>query len=295
MQGKGLGGNGSYFRITLAASALLAVLVVGACSTKDRAAGASDSAVPASAEEGAAVVGATNRKGSFLAYEHDVSIRLPSANIPANMAAVRDACMSERLGTCSVLAEDMTAGEAPFGNLKMRAEPKAVQGLVQLAAKGGEVGQRSTHAEDLADAVKSNELEHQRMLLNHEKLSELLARKDLKLADVIELNERMAQLEAGLQAAEQEAAQQQRRIQTNLLTLHFSAEGVSVDSSRIPQAVRGLGTIWDNTIAGLITVIGTLLPFALIGLLIWWVVRFFRRRRRLLSTATNSKQSPEDS
>jgi len=278
MQGRGLGNVGSRLRAALAGTALLATLFIAGCS-KDQAADAGQGEASA-AGESAVVPGAANRKGSFLAYEHDVSIRLPSARIPQNMAAVRDACMSERLGTCSVLGEDMTAGEAPSGNLKMRAEPKAVQGLVALAASGGEVGQRNTHAEDLADAVKSNDLERQRMLLNHQKLTELLQRKDLKLEDVIALNDRLAQLEAGLQAAEQEAAQQQRRIETNLLTLHFSASGVSVDSSRIPQALRGLTGTWDSSIAVLITVVGALLPFAVLLGLIWWVIRFANRRRQ---------------
>ena len=277
MQRRGLGNTGLRLRAALAGTALLATLLIAACS-RDQAADAGDGTA-STAGESAVVPGAANRKSSFLAYEHEVSIRLPSAKIPQNMAAVRDACMSERLGTCSVLGEDMTAGEAPFGNLKMRAEPKAVQGLVALAASGGDVGQRSTHAEDLADAVKSNDLERQRMLLNHQKLTELLQRKDLKLEDIIALNDRLAQLEAGLQAAEQESAQQQRRIETNLLTLHFSASGVSVDSSRIPQALRGLTGTWDSSIATLITVVGALLPFALLIGAIWWVVRLVGRRR----------------
>jgi hypothetical protein len=239
-----------------------------------------EKAMAAAATDAAAVPGVANKPGSFLAYEHEVSIRLPATAIAAHVAAVRDACMSERFGECSVLSEEQGAGEWPSGSLKIRAIPQAIQPLVKLGSEGGEISQRSTHAEDLADAVKDNGLRRLRLQTQHQKLSEILERRDLKVEDMISLTQQLAELETELQGAEQEAAQQQRRIQTNLLTLNFSSESVTVESSQIRQAIRGLGGIWDSSIATLITVVGALLPFAVFAGLVWLLVRSLLRMRR---------------
>ena len=96
--------------------------------------------------------------------------------------------------------------------------------------------------------------------------------------DLFAITERLAQLEAELGTAEQQAAQQQRRINTNLLTIKFESTDITVASSRVGQALRGMTSVWDVTIATLITVVGALLPVGLLVGLLWWLVRAFRRR-----------------
>lgn len=224
------------------------------------------------------VAGVVNRGGSQLAYEHAVRVRLPGERIARNLGATRDACMFRTFGECTLLGEEMGAGEQPSGQIRMRAAPDAIDDLVRVASTGGEVAQRSTSAEDLADAVRDNGLRRARLELQHRKLGEILERRDLKPEDLFALTERMAELEAQLQGAEQEAAQQQRRIQTNLLTVHFETTSITVASSRIGEALRGVTSTWDGSIALLISVTAALLPFAVLGLLVFLVVRWARRR-----------------
>ena len=129
-----------------------------------------------------------------------------------------------------------------------------------------------------AEAVRDNGLRRSRLQLQHRKLSEILQRNDLKPVDLFAITERLAQLEAELGTAEQQAAQQQRRINTNLLTIKFESTDITVASSRVGQALRGMTSVWDVTIATLITVVGALLPVGLLVGLLWWLVRAFRRR-----------------
>ena len=231
------------------------------------------------------VQGLANRNGSQLAYAHDVQIRLAATRVAANLAKAREACTTQKLGPCDVLGEQLTAGEFPSGQLVMRAAPEAVGGLVGLAADGGEVAQRSTHAEDLAQAVADNGLRRKRLELQHAKLSEIMARRDAKVEDLIGLSDRLATIEAELHAAEQEAAQQQRRIATNLLTLNFQAENVAVampaeTHTRIGEAFRNLTSIWDTVGAGLVTLLlGAGLPLAVGIAGLWWVLRRLRGRK----------------
>jgi hypothetical protein len=240
---------------------------------------------------GGAMQGGENRNGSQLAYEHNVLVKLAAARVADNLARTREACTTQKFGACDLLGEKLEAGDYPAGQLQMRAVPAAIGPLVQLAADGGEVAQRSTTAEDLAEAVRDNGLRRKRLELQHAKLSEIMTRRDAKVEDLVALSDRLAQIEAELQTAEQEGAQQQRRIRTNLLTVDFHSDIVAVaaeEHTRIGEALRGLTTVWDTTVAGLITIVlGALLPFALvIGGLVWLVVA--ARRRRRARAAANS-------
>lgn len=252
----------------------LLVLVAG-CGKDEKAAPAG---APVAAEAQAPPAGLVNRNGSQLAYEQEVRVRLEAERIARNLAATRDACLGQRFGECTLLGEELGAGEHPRGSLVMRAAPAAVAGLAGTASQGGEIAQRSSRAEDLADAVRDNGLRRQRLELQHRKLSEILERRDLKPEDLFAITERMSQLEAELNAAEQEAAQQQRRIATNLLTIRFESDDITVASSRAGQALRGMTSTWDASVATLITVVGALLPVALFVLLVWLAVRALRRR-----------------
>ena len=279
-------------RSLLAAAVAIALAVAGAACSKSandaplaKVATLEQDAVASSmaGAPAAEVRGMANHNGSQLAYAHDVRVRLPGERVAEQIAKVRDACNAQAFGPCDVLGEQMSAGDIPGGDLQMRAAPAAVAGLVKAAADGGTIAQRSTQAEDLAAAVRDNGLRRKRLELQHAKLSEILEKGHGDMDQLVALTERLAALEAELGAAEQESAQQQRRITTNLLSLHFEAENISVAtvaSTRIGDALRGLTSTWDTIIATMISAfLGVLLPVALVlGGLVWIGAKLLRLR-----------------
>lgn len=86
--------------------------------------------------------GETGKPGTALAYEHRVGIRLPAARIDAQLAASRDACNSERLGQCDVLAIEQRGGIGHYAELTVRIVPDGVEKLVAAAAEGGTLESR---------------------------------------------------------------------------------------------------------------------------------------------------------
>ena len=254
----------------------LLVLGSGGCAKKVSEEAASADAAGSSA----GLVGQENPPGGFLAYAHDATVRLPGPDIAARVSAVRAACMDGRHGQCVVLGEQQSSGQWPSGQLQMRAAPGAIEPLVAMAAEGGELSQRSTQAEDLADAVRDNGLRQQRLRTQHERLSEFLARRDIKAEDLIALSNQLAQIETELQASEQEAAQQQRRIRTNLLTVNFQSSQVTVASSEVGEAMRDSLSVLDTSVAVLVRLVVALAPFALLLGALAWVMRALLRRRR---------------
>ena len=284
------------------------VLAAGGCSdvSRDEAASAGYAAPPApaapprdsaeldaisvsgsrlKADGGQGLVGQQNAEGSFLAYAHDATIRTAADQIAPRVDRVREACMTRRFGECTVLGASQQAGQYPSGMLHLRAEPKAVQPLVELAADGAELASRSTSAEDLADAVRDNGLRRARLEKQHARLLEFLDRRDLTAESLVALTGQLAQIEAELQYAEQEAAQQQRRIRTNLLTLNFVTEGVTVETSAVRRALQNASHVLDGSVATLITIAVALLPFAVLGAVGFFVLRAWWRRRRARKAA----------
>lgn len=257
-------------RIRFVMPALLAlVLVLPACSDKraDMDAGGSG---PAQAT--------ANRAGSMLAYEHSVVVWLDAEQIPSRLQAVRDACSQQRVGDCTVLDVDQQAGETRSASLTVRVVPAGVEKLISMAGKDGEVGHRRTHAEDLAVAVRDNELQRQRLQNERTQLQAFQQRRDLAVADMIALSRQMAEVESQLQAAEQEGAQHRMRIDTQKLTISFLPPAGQSGRSEIGQALRDFGETLAMGTAWTIRAAAFLIPVVLVVLVAVWLWRRMRRR-----------------
>jgi len=262
-------------------SILLAVVLLallGACSKKETVT-ATDTAAPE-------VAGLASKTGGFLAYAHTVAFEVEPDSIGDRITALQRACNEERFGACSVLEVQSTSGRRAIGSIAMRVAPAAVEQLVTLGADGAKIASRQTFAEDLADAVAG--VADSRDLLTREraKLLELSEHKDLTVADLITLSERLAAVEARLQSLAQEAAQQRRRIETNHLKIDFTSNAPWEEESDF-----SFGEIWETFTSNLQDGVqdaaeyaGFLLPMFILFFplaLLWrWAWRWATRKSR---------------
>ena len=221
---------------------------------------------------------AADEVGAMLAYEHNAGIAIDADAIPARLQAARDACSSRKFGACVVLNVQQSGGDHPGAMLSMRIVPAGVEPMIALASDGARLGNRSTHAEDLAVVVRDNRQVQDRLRKELARLQEFQQRRDLAVADMIALSQRMAEAEAQLQAAEQEGAQHRRRIETQLLTLNFTPPGGQEGRNEIAQALRDFGKLLSMGTAWTIRAAAFLIPLLLaLGVLVL-VVRRLRRR-----------------
>lgn len=250
------------------AGGMLVLLVVAGCAKHERL-GAADAMALASPE------------GAFLAYEHTVQLRLPGERIAPRLQAVAEACQSGRFGDCAVLQLSQDGGDGASGSIEVRVAPKGVEPLVALAGEQGEVTARSTRAEDLAQQVADTQLTQARLKNEHARLLDYQQRKDLAVADLLTISQRLSEIEAGLEQANREAAQQHRRIDTQKLAIHMEATNGQRNRSEIGRAFAEFGGIFTASLAWLIRLFAGLLPVALIGGgALWGGVKFWRRGRR---------------
>lgn len=225
------------------------------------------------------VPGETASGGAKLAYEHHLRITLPEAEIPARMAAVRKACESAQFGACNVLRIEQGENSAM---LTLRVVPSGVEPLTGMASKDGTVAWRQTRAEDLADAVNDNEQKLQQLEAYSAQMEQLAQRKDLATSDLIALGHERAQIQVQRESLQNTAAQQQRRLDTNLLQLDFA------DKSGGHRLGVSLGEWTDQLYDGIRDALSMLaygIPFLLLAFplaLGWrWIWRRVTRKSRL--------------
>lgn len=234
-------------------------------------------------ETGAATLqGEHNKPGSYLAYEHHVSVELPGELLAQRLTATRQACLDERFGPCSMIGAEQSSGEYPSGELTLRVAPEGVEKLVAFSAEGGDLVRRLTRAEDLAQAVGDNRQQREQLLRQQQTLQHYQNRQDLSVSDLLALAKELAALEVQLQVLDQQARQQQRRLDSNLLTLSFSSR---YQTDRLAQIGRAAGSLLDNITEGTVNAlefVGYGLPFLLIlfplALLLHWLWRRITRR-----------------
>ena len=249
--------------------AVAMIVSLAACSKPGASAGADSDASQ----------GASAPPGTFLAYEHNVTIALGKQDIPVRLAAAQASCLAQTFGNCVVLDVEQRGGEFPHGKLTVRIVPKGVEPMIRQAGQGGDVNDRSTRAEDLADVVRDTSLQNDRLEKEHARLLEFEARPNLSVADMLALSKQLADVESQLDAAQHDAAQQQRRIDTNLLTLEFQLPGGASGRSEIGQAFSDFGEILASATAFLIRAFAMLIPVSIVfaGILMFW--RWRRRSR----------------
>ena len=224
------------------------------------------------------VAGESSKAGAKLAYEHQLRIELPEGEIAPRMAALREACESARFGACNVLR--MEQGEHN-GTLAVRVVPAGVEPLTGMASQHGKLAWRQTRAEDLADAVSENEQKRKLLETYSAQVEQLSARKDLSAGDLIALSHERAKIQVDRESLENTAAQQQRRIDTNLLQMDFT------DGSRSHQLGMSLNQWIGELYDGIDTTLSVLaygIPFLLLAFplaLAWrWIWRKVTRKSR---------------
>ncbi|NWN50547.1 DUF4349 domain-containing protein [Pseudomonas sp. MAFF 301514] len=234
---------------------LLATLAVAGCSPKD----------PSRAR---VINGEQSRAGAQLAYEHELSLALPGVLLAPRMQATREACETARFGACNILGitEDGSGGQ-----IILRIAPTGVEPMVAMAAEGGKLGQRITTAEDLADAVADVRRRQDRLQAQQQRLDELAKRKDISVSDLIALSKEQAGIENELQELAQVAAGQQRRLDTNRVTLNFRSSDGANQPSRFSRMFSNLG---DNLVDGTADALersSYVLPFVILAFPVLWL------------------------
>ncbi len=228
----------------------------------------------------------TSRQASTLAYEHRLEIEIDKELLTTRVEAVRAACVVDQAKVCTLLEiSNQSRNEVPRGSIKVRIAPEILDTLAKLAAEGGRVVNRQTTAEDLAEPIADAERQLTLLNLHRERLMDFMRRKDIAVSDLITVSRELATVQSQLDDYGSQRANLRRRVDTELLTINWSPPAEAFQSAESPvlDAVKSFGANFKEAIAQVITFLAYVLPWLLIGVPAFFLVRWIwvRARARL--------------
>jgi uncharacterized coiled-coil protein SlyX len=285
--------------LMLAAASLT---VLSACSPAEEgarqdhaaeAASAADASAPVAAR--ADVEAATDRPASpspyplapvaQIAYAYRYALALPRDRGAEMMSRHELACVSAGPGFCQVISAqaDWTARD-PGGRLELRGQPDWINRFranLALDAQnaGGLMEEAVTEGEDVTRGIDAATTGAKTAASLAERIRDLQARSGGTLAQRLEIERQLADLQQQYDAQQIALRALTDRVQSARLTLDYRQGGVMAADSPTRPVARALGDAFGlsmGMLAVLITVGSVLLPIVVIGGAVWWGLR--RRR-----------------
>jgi hypothetical protein len=221
---------------------------------------------------------AAETHGTF-SREHTATITVPAADLAERFRRLSERCTSDSADHCTILQSDVSTGPFASGLIKLRIDPDAVDALISFAAGLGKLEHRSTQVEDLADTNQDTQSRIE-MLTNYRKqLLELQGKAGTNIDAAIKVASELSTVQSHLEQAMGQAAYQNKRTTTDIVTIHFSVTEQKAFWRPIREAVRDFFGNLSNGISQAITAVAYILPWLLVVVPGLYLVRFLWRRR----------------
>lgn len=247
-----------------------------------------DVAEPAPQEANAQGAGQSD-SNQKIAYSYGYGFRIDSDEIKELQAAHIAMC-NEMGEACRILRSSQARSDSwdGYGELKLQvAADKAndlEEALTQPAEElGGSLISNVRNGEDLTEKIIDTEARIQSRILLRDKLTEVLRTARGSVAELVQAEKALADVNEQLDAARQRLTTYQNRIQYSEVSIEYEpAFGeTQVGFVRpIASALRSVGSTLGVSVAAIIYTLTALLPVALLILALRWILHRFGFRLR---------------
>ncbi len=239
----------------------------------------------AAADQAAA---ATPAAGPRIAYTYSFGFRIPAESLPKLQSSHADLCKKMGPQSCRVMEMSQSETDDGFSNGELLLEVAAPQApgfgaQLEKIAQGLDGRQISSavSGEDLSKQIVDTEAKLRARVLLRDRLMELLATRKGTVAELIQAERGVAEVNQEIDEAQSWLKELQGRVEFSKVTIEYESENRSGSSFLSPiKAVLGsLGMIFGGVIAALIALTVALVPISLFVVGVRWL---WRRGRRLL-------------
>lgn len=217
-----------------------------------------------------------------IAYAYRYALSLPRDRGAEMMSRHELACASAGPGFCQVISAraDWTARD-PGGRLELRGQPDWInrfRSSLALDAQnaGGRLDEAVTEGEDVTRGIDAATTGARTTASLAERIRQLQARSGGTLAQRLEIDRQLAELQQQYDARQIELRALNDRVQSARLTLDYRQGGVMAADNPTRPVARALGDAFGlsmGMLAVLITAGSVLLPIVVIGGAVWWGIR----------------------
>jgi hypothetical protein len=227
---------------------------------------------------------------SFLAYAYGMRLELPVDRLIGVMDGHAAACRDAGLRVCQLVASrrDGDPLDMLHGSLSLRGEPQWLQRFMKgvqsdAAGAAGRVTSQWTTTEDLTREIVDTEATLRAKRALRDRLQQLLATRPGSLSDLLGVERELSGVQGEIDSTESNLTTMRTRVAMSALTIEYgsSARGVAGGAFQpLWLAIDNfLVAVVDST-AGLVTVVGALLPWvAALTAAVWFFIRRRRARR----------------
>jgi hypothetical protein len=221
----------------------------------------------------------TEQAHGTLSREHSVTIELGESELRPNFQRLTDRCVMDSANHCTILQSDVSSGQFPSGLMKLRMDPNAVEDFIGYAASLGRLEHRSTRVEDLADAIQDTQARIAMLTTYRKQLLELQGRAGTNIDAAIKVASELSTVQSSLEQANGQAAFQEKRTTTDIVTVRFSVAEQKAFWRPIRDAMRDFFGNLSTGISEAITAVAYILPWLLVVIPVLYLLRFLWRRR----------------
>lgn len=225
-----------------------------------------------------------------IAYLYRYQLELPVDQVPALMARHEQACVAAGSTVCQVIgSESRRYGRDNLSaQLEIRATPAWVAAFRarlggDAEGAGGRIAEQATDSEDLTRSLVDTEARLTALTTLRDRLQQLLANRSGPLEQVLATERELAQVQGELDATRSALEVMRTRVDTSRIIVQYSALGqLAPDSAFRPvsDALSSALAVFMTGVAGLILFVAGVLPFALVGVPLVWLILRWRRRLR---------------
>lgn len=225
-----------------------------------------------------------------LAYSYHADVSAPAAVMPSLLARHEAACRQAGAPRCQIIgAERSSDADGAHAELKLRADPMWLQAFRDNLANdvkpaGGKLVGTTTSSEDLTSQIVDTDAALRAKTTLAERLQAMLASREGKLSDLLDVENALAETQGEIDAARSELAVMRNRVATSDLTLSYTSRPAMAGAWRpVGDALNGAAGVFAQGLAAVIFLVAGLLPFAVVASVVVLVWRMRPRRRQRAS------------
>jgi len=227
---------------------------------------------------------------SFLAYRYNYAFALPARSVAGTAQSHAQQCLTAGPALCQVLSSSsQTYSEDNVNaNLQLRAEPKWLEGFSAGVMKSveeakGELTRQSVSAEDLTRQILDTDARLNAQKTLRTRLEKLLATKDAKLEELLALERELARVQGGIESATTTLNVLRKRVSMSVVDINYQSQQMAVSRSAFSPIGRAFKNFAGNaasSLAGVIEFISYILPWLLLLIPGFWIIRRVWRKRK---------------
>jgi len=225
----------------------------------------------------------------YLAYTHFIGLELPADRIAQVMDAHIAACTAAGVRRCQIIRSNRSGDQTRNvgGQIELRGEPNWLRAFMaripeEANTANGRVRDENTSTEDLTRAIVDTEARLRASTALRDRLQRLLESRPGRLADLLEVERELARVQGEIDATQSNLAVMRTRVSMSTLTINYASSPRAVSGDTFEPLRNAVANFFGATIKGfaaIVTFVSYVLPLAIVGGLIAWLLLLIRKRR----------------